>query len=473
MEDFTQGSIPRHIVRMAVPVFFGMIFQTLYYLVDLYFVAQLGGDAVAGVSTAGNLQFIVMALTQVLAVGTMALIAHASGRKDRVDANLVFHQSLLLAALCMAITLAGGLAFAGTYTNMLAANAGTALAARQYLTFFLPALALQFALVTMGAALRGTGVAKPTMVVQVLSVVINAILAPILIAGWGTGHPLGVKGAGLASTIAVAAAVVMLLVYFLRLEHFVQFDRTQLRPHFHTWKRILKVGLPAGGEFALLFVYMGIIYVIIRDVGADAQAGFGIGGRVMQSLFIPAMAIAFAAAPIAGQNVGAGNNDRARRTFIDGVLMESALMLVLTIVAQLEGDSLIRIFTHDPAVVAVGAGFLGIISFNFVAQGVIFTASGMFQALGNTIPAMISSATRVVTFAGPAWWLHNRPGFELRQLWYLSVATVTLQAFVSVGLLARAWKRRIEWAAESGARAANAAIEASGEPAKVAAPGGA
>jgi Na+-driven multidrug efflux pump len=165
----------------------------------------------------------------------------------------------------------------------------------------------------------------------------------------------------------------------------------------------------------------------------------------MQSLFIPAMAIAFAAAPIAGQNVGAGNNDRARRTFIDGVLMESGLMLVLTIVAQLEGDSLVRIFTHEPAVVAVGAGFLGIISFNFVAQGIIFTASGMFQALGNTIPAMISSATRVITFAGPAWWLHNRPGFELRQLWYLSVATVTLQAFVSVGLLARAWKRRIEW----------------------------
>lgn len=456
MQDFTQGSIPRHIVRMAVPMFAGMIFQTLYYLVDLYFVAQLGGDAVAGVSAAGNLQFIVLAATQVLGVGTMVLIAHASGRKDRDDANLVFHQSLLMAGLCIVVTLVGGFFLADTYTKALSANEATATAARQYMSAFLPALALQFALVTTGSALRGTGVAKPTMIVQVISVVINAILAPVLIAGWGTGKPLGVLGAGLASTIAVAAAVVMMLVYFVRLEHFVQFDRHQMKLHFATWKRILKVGLPAGGEFALMFVYMGLIYVIIKDVGANAQAGFGIGGRVMQSLFIPAMAVAFAAAPIAGQNVGAGNYARARRTFIDAIMIESVVMLALTILAQVEGDTLVRLFTKDPAVVAVGAGFLGIISLNFVAQGIIFTASGMFQALGNTVPAMLSSATRVITFAVPAWWMHSRPAFELRHLWYLSVATVTLQMFVSVGLLAREWRRKVAAAAAAAANAAPA-----------------
>lgn len=443
MQDFTQGSISRHIVRMAVPVFAGMLFQTLYLLVDLYFVAGLGGDAIAGVSAAGNLQFIVMALTQVLSVGTMVLIAHASGRKDRADANLVFHQSLWLAALCMVVTLVGGYAAAGVYARALGANAATAESAYLYLLTFLPALALQFALVTMGSALRGTGVAKPTLVVQVLSVALNAILAPVLIAGWGTGHPFGVAGAGLASTIAVAAAVAMLFYYFRKLETFVAFDRAQLGVHLDTWKRILKIGLPAGGEFALMFVYMAVIYVIIRDVGAAAQAGFGVGSRVMQSLFIPAMAIAFAAAPIAGQNVGAGSIDRARQTFTTGVLMESALMLVLTVLAQWQGSALVRVFTHDAAVVAVGAQFLGIISFNFVAQGVIFTCSGMFQALGNTVPAMLSSATRVVTFTLPAIWLARQPRFELRQLWYLSIATVTLQAFVSVGLLARAWGKRV------------------------------
>lgn len=441
MHDFTQGSIPHHIVKMSIPIFAGMIFSTLYYLIDLYFVAQLGGDAVAGVSAAGNLQFIVMAVTQVLSVGTMVLISHAAGRKDPADAGLIFHQSLLMAGTCLAGTLVFGFFLADAYTSTLSANAATAENARRYLVGFLPALALQFGIVTMGAALRGTGVAKPTMIVQVLSVVLNAILAPILIAGWGTGKPLGVLGAGLASTMATLFAVIVMLAYFRKLEHFVGFDRRQLVFHLDAWKRILKVGLPAGGEFALMFVYMGIIYVIIRDAGASAQAGFGIGGRVMQALFIPAMSVAFAAAPIAGQNIGAGNVERAKRTFYVAIAIESVVMLALTAIAQFGGESLVRIFSHEDAVVTVGVGFLSVISLNFVAQGIIFTTSGMFQALGNTVPAMISSATRVVTFAIPALIIHTRPGFQLKQVWYLSVATVTLQTFVSVALLAREYRK--------------------------------
>ena len=174
------------------------------------------------------------------------------------------------------------------------------------------------------------------------------------------------------------------------------------------------------------------------------------------------MAIAFAAAPIAGQNIGAGLNDRARRTFIVGAGMESVVMLVLTLVIQVEGDTLVRIFASDPAVVAVGAQFLMIISFNFVAQGVIFTASGMFQALGNTVPAMISSATRVVTFAIPAVMLARRPGFELRHLWYLSIATVTLQAVFSVALLSREWKKRVAAASGTPSKAVAGAVAETG-----------
>jgi len=441
MKDFTQGSIPRHIVTMALPIFFGMIFQTAYFLVDLYFVAQLGGDAVAGVGATGNLQFIIMALTQVLSVGTMVLISYASGRKDRDDANAVFHQSLLMSGVCMLITLAVGMLWGDVYTQTLAANAATAAAAHDYFVAFLPALALQFALASMGAALRGTGVAKPTMIVQVASVVLNAILAPVLIAGWGTGKPLGVFGAGLASAISFAAAVVMMLLYFRKLEHFVEFDAAKLRFDWSVWKRILKVGLSAGGEFALMFVSMGIIYLIIRDAGAEAQAGFGIGGRVMQALFIPSMAVAFATAPVAGQNIGAGNIQRAKQTLFVGLAMETAVMIVLTVIAQVEGDTLVALFSRDAAVIAVGAGFLHIISLNFVAQGVIFTLSNMFQSLGNTLPAMLSSGIRVLSFAIPGWWLHNQPGFELRKLWYLSVATVTLQMFISAGLMVREWRK--------------------------------
>ena len=431
MKDLTEGAITGHLVRMAVPIGVGMVFQTLYYLVDLYFVAQLGDIAIAGVSAAGSLQFLVMALSQVLGVGTGALIAHAAGRKDREEANLIFNQSLGLAAVCAGLTLAGGYSLAGWYMQQLGADAATALTGSQYLNWFLPGMALQFALVSMGSALRGTGIVKPAILVQILTVLLNAMLCPILITGWLTGWPLGVVGAGLATSISVGVGVVLMFFYFLRLERFVAFDFGLMRPRGPDWKRILAVGLPPGGEFALMFVFIGVIYWTIRGFGPEAQAGYGIGQRVVQALILPAMAIAFATAPVAGQNMGAGKFERVRATFKTAMVMLVSIMLSLTLVFQVHPEAFIAFFTSEPQVIAAGAQFLRIISFNFVAVGVVFTCSGLFQAMGNTLPALAASASRLLSFAIPAVWLSSRPWFELHHLWYLSVATVALQAMIS------------------------------------------
>lgn len=442
MHDLTQGSIPRHILRLAAPMAIGMGFQMAYYLVDLYFVGRLGDAALAGVSAAGNLQFINLAITQVLGIGTMVLIAHAVGRKDQPDANLVYNQSLLLAAIVGGGTLLLGYTLGGAYVGSIAADEETTRLGLSYLQWFLPAMALQFALVSMGSALRGTGIAQPTMVVQMATVVINAVLAPVLIAGWGTGRPMGVAGAGLASSIAVAAGVVMLWVYFHRLEHYVGFDRALFRPHLETCKRVMRIGVPAGGEFALMFISMGLIYWIIRDFGASAQAGFGVGQRVLQALFLPAMAISFAASPIAAQNIGANQPDRARETFFHCVKLGSGLMLLLTLIARWQPEWFVHWFSTDAAVIATAAQFLAIISINFVASGIVFTCSGMFQALGNTVPTVISTLIRVTLFAGPALWLSARPAFTLRQLWFVSVSATSVHALVALWLLRREARKK-------------------------------
>lgn len=443
MNDLTEGPISGHVIRMAVPIAIGMVFQTLYYLVDLYFVGQLGEAALAGLGTAGNLQFLVMALTQVLGVGTMALIAHASGRKDRADANLIFNQSLGLAFACAVVTLVGGYASVNGYMALLGADAATRAAGVTYLHWFLPGLGLQFALVAMGSALRGTGIVRPTIVVQVVSVLLNAVLSPIMIAGWLTGRPLGVMGAGLSTSISVAVGVVLMAAYFRRMERFVAVAPALLAPRPPVWGRILKIGVPPGGEFALLFVYMGVIYWAIRDFGAAAQAGFGIGNRVMQAFFLPAMAIAFATAPVAGQNMGAGHNDRVRATFRWSALALSGVMITLTLICRLRPEIFIGAFTDDAEVIRMGAEFISIVSLNFIASGIVFTCSGMFQALGNTVPSLAASATRLLTFGIPAAWLTTAPWFELHHLWYTSVLSITLQAGLAWWLLAREMRRKL------------------------------
>ncbi len=445
MKDLTQGPILKHIVTMSLPIAIGMLLQTLYFVVDLYFVAKLGDAAIAGVSSAGNVMFIIMALTQMVGIGTVALISHAVGRQDQQDANHIFNQSVVLSMACAVLTLIGGYGLSEAYMGLIGADVATRAAGITYLYWFTPGLALQFAMVVMGSALRGTGIVQPTMVVQALTVVLNAILAPVLIAGWGTGHPMGVAGAGLASSIAVGVGVIMLAIYFLRLEHYVNFDLAQWSPKIDTWRRMLKIGLPAGGEFALFALFTAVIYWIIRDFGAAAQAGFGIGSRVMQMVFMPAMAIAFAAAPIAGQNFGAKNAARVRETFRAAALASCGVMAVLTVFCQWQGTALIRFFSEDAEVIRTGAEFLHIISWNFVAIGLVFTCSSIFQSLGNTWPSFISTSARLFLFALPAIWLSRQPGFTLLQVWYVSVASSTIQAGLSLWLVRREMGKRLRF----------------------------
>ena len=443
MKDLTQGSIVSHILAMAPPIFAGMVMMMLCGLGDLYFVSGLGDAAVAGVAAAGNAGFLVNALMQVLGVGTAALIAHAVGRKDRADANLVFNQSLGLSVLCGLLTLVAGSVLARSYMRAVAADEATIEAGTTYLHWFMPALALQFALLVMASALRGTGIVRPTMIVQALAVASNIILAPVLAAGWGTGRAFGVAGAGLASSIAVLLGVVMLWRYFHRLERYVAVDRRLWRPQLAQWKRSLNIGLPAGGEFAILFVYMAVIYYALRDFGAAAQAGFGIGTRVLGLIQVPAMAVAFAAGPIAGQNFGAGNSERVRETFRKVALIGTAVMIAFTVIAQWTPSLLLGGLARDSEMLAVGVLFLQMVSLNLVAQGLIFVCSSMFQGLGNTRPVLWSSGARLISYAAPVLWLSAKPGFRIEHVWYLSIATTTLQAALSLWLLRLEFRKRL------------------------------
>jgi putative MATE family efflux protein len=443
MRDLTQGPIPGHLVAMAAPIAAGMLAQTLYFLIDLYFVAQLGDAALAGVGAAGTAMFVVMALTQTLGVGTMALVAQAVGRKDEADADVVFNQGMSLALLATVATLAGGYALSGWYMETVGADAPTIEAGVTYLAWFMPGLALQYVNIVMMSGLRGTGIVQPTMVVQIVTVLLNAFLAPVLIAGWLTGHPMGVAGAGLASTISVAAGTLMLQVYFQRLEKYIHIRPATWRPRPAVWGRMINIGLPAGGEFGFMFLYMAVIYWVIRDFGAAAQAGFGLGMRLMQSIFLPAMAIAFATGPIAGQNYGAQQYARVRETFSGAAKISTALMLVLMLLTQWRPEWLMAVFTREAGVIEVGSHFLRIASINFVASGLIFTCSGIFQGLGHTWPALGATSSRVLTFMIPAIWLTTVPGYRIDQVWYLSVASVWLQAAISVLLLRRTMEARL------------------------------
>jgi putative MATE family efflux protein len=381
-----------------------------------------------------------------LGVGTTALIAHATGRKDRDTARLVFNQSQVLSLVVGVAFFAVMMALRGRFASAQSADPETARLAGEYLTWFIPSMALQFAMVATASALRGIGDFKPGMIMQSATVVLNIVLAPALMFGWGTGHPLGVAGTAIASFVAVVAGVLGLIAYVVRKDGYLQFVAQEWRPRLAMWGRMLAIGLPAGLEFALMGAYMAVVYSITRRFGAGAQAGFGIGLRVIQAGFMPVVALGFAVSPVAGQNFGARLAERVRATFRIGAAMAMVAMLILFVICRVVPEALVGVFNEDPAVLAVGGEYLTIVAWNFVPSGIVFVSSSMFQALGNTIPSLVSSFIRTSLLVIPAILMSRAAGFALHWIWYLSVGCVAFHALLNVLLLRREYGRRLAFA---------------------------
>ena len=443
MQDLTGGSLTGHLLKTTSFMLVSMVLQSLYVLIDLYWVGQLGTEAVAAVGISANLSFVVLAISQMLGVGTTTVVSHAAGRKEHSLATHLFNQSQVLSMVAGVIFLAIAMLFRSSYAAALSADATMQTLTGEYLLWFIPAMALQFAMVAMGAALRGTGNFKPGMIVQTGTVIINIVLAPVLIFGWGPFPAMGVSGAAVATFVAIVVGVIWLSYYFLDRDAYLRFHPADWRPKFRVWGQLLKIGLPAGVEFGLMGVYMVVVYVISRRFGAAAQAGFGIGFRIVQSAFLPIVALGFAVAPVAGQNFGARKGDRVRAVFKTAASIAAVTMLTLGVGIYLAAPLLVRLFSSDPEVIHVGVDYLHVVTINFVASGITFVSASMFQGMGNTLPSLATSALRMVVSIVPAIVLSHRPEFALTWIWWLTVVSTTLQMALNLVLLQREFRLKL------------------------------
>ncbi|WP_036515739.1 MATE family efflux transporter [Nevskia soli] len=433
----------RQLLGLVAFMMVGMVVQTLYSLIDIYWVGRLGAAAQAAVTLASNLMMVTMALSQMLAVGTRALVAQAVGRKDHEEAHHIFNQALGL-ALALSLLFAAAAWFGqGPYSRAFAADAQTADFALAYMAWFIPSMALQYPMMIMGSALGGTGNMKPGTVAQIASAILNMILAPLLIFGWLGLPRLGVAGAGLATFISVVASVIGLWLYFLRPQTYLRLRPGEWLPQAATIWRIVRIGLPSAMEFALMVCYMLFITAVLRPFGAAEQAAFGIGQRLLQAAMMPVFSISFAASAVAGQNYGARLGHRVRETFSASLKLGLACALPLFVVAEVFPAALVGAFSSEPAVLAGGTEFLRVIAFNLMAVSVAFASFGVLSGLGNTIPTLISSATRIALVVGPSWVLSYHAGFRPLWVWVISVAATVVQMLMNLYFLRRELHKRL------------------------------
>lgn len=165
----------------------------------------------------------------------------------------------------------------------------------------------------------------------------------------------------------------------------------------------------------------------------------------MQALFLPVVALAFAVSPVVGQNFGGRRADRVRQSVYSAIAIATTMMLVLALLAYFASSLLILPFSRDPHVINFGSEYLRIVALNFVAAGIVFTSSSVFQGLGNTWPPLLSSATRLFLFVLPALLVAHTPGFQIRHIWYLSVASQLIQACFNLLLIRRELRRKLNF----------------------------
>jgi putative MATE family efflux protein len=424
--DLTQGSIPRILIRLATPIVVGMVLFTLYFMVDLYFVGRLGPDAVAAVSISGNAFFVILGLAFVLGTGGMALMARAVGKRDMADAGTIFRQTLLMTVLTGVMVSGLGLIIATPYIRFFGGIGPSFTWGVEYFRIFSISFFFILLLQVLMSCFRGMGNTKTPMYINLQSVLLNMILDPILIFGLLGAPKLGVQGAALASLISQIYSVA-LYAYLIFVKNVPMDIRGEWRLKPAVMKSSLVIGLPSGVTYFLLAFNMFITYRVLGPYGTAALASVGIGFRILQSIYLPVVALTSAMAAVVAQNMGARRPLRAHQTFWAGWAISLGIMLLGTVLCLAFPAFLVGIFNDDPQVIIYGSEYLTIMGLGTVVVGTIMSVSAVFQGIGKTYPTLLAALLDNGLFAAMVFTLPDIFGWGINAVWWIKLATGILE----------------------------------------------
>jgi len=440
--DFTEGPIGPAIFLLAVPMVLEMMMESLFGIVNVFWVAHLGKEATATVGITESLLTMVFAVAMGLSLATTATVARRIGEKDHNGASVAAVQSIILGVVASIPVGIIAIAFAPDMFRLMGASDGVIASGTGYARVILGGNVVIMQLFLINAVFRGAGDASIAMRVLWIANVINLVLDPCLIFGLGPFPKLGVTGSAIATTIGRGIGVAFQLWVLFRGRGRVKVDWRSVRLNVEVMTRMVRISL--GGMFQFLVAtasWLGLVR-IVAVFGDAALAGYTVALRIIIFAILPSWGMSNAAATLVGQNLGAGKPDRAERSvWVTGFANMCFLGLVaITFIAFAE--PLIGIFTTDPAVVPYGVSCL-----RFISYGYIFYAYGMvmvqsFNGAGDTnTPTVINLC---------CYWLFQIPlayslaipfGFGAKGVFVAITISESLLAVVAVVVFRRGkWK---------------------------------
>src|SRR5229473_641381 len=390
-QDFTEGPISRAVFLLAVPMILEMAMESLFGIVDVFFVARLGTDSVATVALTEGMLTIVFGVAMGLSMATTAMVARRTGEKDtRGAAVAAVHAIGLGIVISLAVALVGGLN-APRLLKLMGASPGVIHTGSGYTTIVLSCVSIIFMLFLINGIFRGAGDATMAMRTLWLANLINIVLDPCLINGWGPFPKMGVVGAAVGTAIGRGTGVLFQLWVLFGSRGRIAVLRQDIQLHLDVLVRLVRVSVSGMLQFLVATAsWLGLVR-IIAEFGSAALAGYTIAIRIIIFAILPSWGMANAAATLVGQNLGARKPERAERSVWLTGFYNMWFLLAVTIVFIVFAEKLIGIFATDPDVLRHGTNCL-----RWVSYGYVFYAYGMvmvqaFNGAGDTMtPTLIN-----------------------------------------------------------------------------------
>lgn len=382
--DYTEGSIGRSILLLSIPMVLEMLMESVFAVVDVFFVARLGAEAVATVGLTESLLTLIYTVAVGLGIGATAMVARRIGERDPEGAARTAVQVIALGLIVALLLGVAGFTLAPQLLMVMGASPGVIANGANYTRVMLGGNVVVMMLFLINAVFRGAGDAAIAMRVLWLANLINILLGPCLIFGLGPFPELGVTGAAVATTIGRGVGALYAFSRLWRTGGRIRLTGRHLRLEPSVMIRLLR--LSASGAFQVFIgmaSWIGLIR-ILSSFGSDALAGYTIGIRIIIFALLPSWGMSNAAATIVGQSLGAGKPERAERAVWRAGFYNMCFLGLVGLVFVVLAGPIIGLFTHDPAVAPYGIACLRTVAcgFLFYAYGMVITQS--FNGAGDT-----------------------------------------------------------------------------------------
>ncbi len=443
-QNFTEGSIGRAIFLLSVPMVLEMAMESLFGIVNIFWVGKLGKDAAAAVGITESLLTIVFTVAMGLSMGTTAMVARRIGEKDPDGAARAAEQSILLGILVSIPIALVGLLFHRPLFAAMHAEAGVTAAGSGYISVIFGANVVVMLLFLINAIFRGAGDAAIAMRSLWLGNIINLILDPLLIFGLGPVPAMGVKGSAIATTIGRGIAVIYQFSRLLGGHSRVPVRLAHMKPDFGLMRQLLKISV--GGMFQMLVAtaaWMAMMS-IVGLFGSAAQAGYTFAIRIIVVAILPAWGMSNAAATLVGQNLGAGKPDRAEKSVWLTGHCNAVFMACVTVLFVFFPEFLIRIFTQDESVIPYGVDALRYIGYGYVFYGYGMVMAASFNGAGDTYtPTVINLICFWLIQIPLGYWLAKPLGWGPKGVFIaVTIAESTLAVLAMIIFKRGKWKEQ-------------------------------